>query len=210
MNRMAYRFARWCPGAAGLWLRRKLFPRLFRSCGRGVLFGRFVDCIDPGKIRLGERVVLHNGAVLDAGRTEGNGPAIVLADDVFVGAGTQLRSGEGGSITVGEGANFSSFCSVMAGGTVTIGKKCLVAAYCEVGGSPAGNDAGLPSPDSSRAVRVEDGCWLGVRARVRPGVTIGRDTIVGAHAEVDQDLLPLAVAVGRPARVIRHRREEQS
>lgn len=205
MNRLAYRFARWCPGAVGLWLRRKLFPGLFRSCGRGVLFGRFVDCVAPEKIQLGERVVLHNGVVLDAGRAEGGGAAIDLKDDVFVGACTQLRAGETGAITIGAGANFSSFCSVRAEGPVAVGKKCLVAAYCEVGGIPAEADAGR-----RRAVTVEDGCWLGVRARISPGVTIGRDTIVGAHAQVDLDLPSFVVAVGRPARVIRHRREEQS
>ena len=39
---------------------------------------------------------------------------------------------------------------------------------------------------------------------VCPGVTIGENTVVGAGAVVTKDLPANVVAVGNPARVIRH------
>ncbi len=45
--------------------------------------------------------------------------------------------------------------------------------------------------------------WLGGGVIVCPGVTIGRDTVVGAGAVVTKNLPPGVLAVGNPARVIR-------
>jgi maltose O-acetyltransferase len=52
-------------------------------------------------------------------------------------------------------------------------------------------------------IAIEDNVWLGGGVIVCPGVTIGRDTVVGAGAVVTRDLPPGVVAVGNPARVIR-------
>lgn len=203
MKRPVFRFARWCPGALGLWLRQRLFPRCFKSCGRQVLFGRFVEFAAPEKISLGNRVVLNNGAVLDAGRAMAS-PAIVLEDGVFIGTGTLLAAEGQGAVTIRAGANFSSLCRVRACAPLEVGRNCLVAAYGELGESPPEEelrDQGI----NTRGTTVEDGCWLGVRMRVLPGVTVGHDTIVGAHAVVTRDLPPSVVAVGNPAAEIRKR-----
>jgi maltose O-acetyltransferase len=52
-------------------------------------------------------------------------------------------------------------------------------------------------------IRIEDNVWLGGRVVVCPGVTIGRNTVVGAGSVVVQDLPPGVVAAGIPARPIR-------
>jgi maltose O-acetyltransferase len=52
-------------------------------------------------------------------------------------------------------------------------------------------------------IRIEDNVWLGGRVVVCPGVTIGRDTVVGAGSVVVRDLPAGVVAAGSPARVIR-------
>jgi len=46
--------------------------------------------------------------------------------------------------------------------------------------------------------------WLGGGVIVLPGVTIGSDTVVGAGAVVSRDLPAGVLAVGTPARVLRH------
>ena len=54
-----------------------------------------------------------------------------------------------------------------------------------------------------RVVLGRDGCWIGARAVILPGVTIGEGTIIGAGSVVTKDCEPGAVYVGVPARRVR-------
>lgn len=53
-------------------------------------------------------------------------------------------------------------------------------------------------------IHIGKNCWLGAGVIVVPGVTIGDNTVVGAGAVVTKDLPANVVAVGVPAKVIRH------
>ncbi|MBK7871233.1 MAG: CatB-related O-acetyltransferase [Saprospiraceae bacterium] len=50
--------------------------------------------------------------------------------------------------------------------------------------------------------------WLGHKAVVMPGVTIGDGAIVAAHAVVTKDVAPYAIVGGNPAKVLRMRFSE--
>jgi maltose O-acetyltransferase len=52
-------------------------------------------------------------------------------------------------------------------------------------------------------VHIEDRCWIGTRAMIMPGVTIGEGTVIGAGALVTKDCDPGAVYIGVPARRVR-------
>jgi carbonic anhydrase/acetyltransferase-like protein (isoleucine patch superfamily) len=56
----------------------------------------------------------------------------------------------------------------------------------------------------SRPVVIGDGSWLGHGTIVLPGSVIGRHVVVGAGSVVTGELPDFSVAVGNPARVIRH------
>ena len=51
-------------------------------------------------------------------------------------------------------------------------------------------------------VRIEDLVWIGLRAVVLSGVTIGRGSVVAAGAVVSQDVPPFSVVAGNPGQVI--------
>jgi len=51
-------------------------------------------------------------------------------------------------------------------------------------------------------VRIEDLVWIGLRAIVLSGVTIGRGSVISAGAVVSQDVPPFSVVAGNPGRVI--------
>lgn len=57
----------------------------------------------------------------------------------------------------------------------------------------------------SRRISVGEDCWFGVNSVVMPGINIGRGCVIGANTVVTRDLGPYSIAVGAPARVIRHR-----
>ena len=50
---------------------------------------------------------------------------------------------------------------------------------------------------------IEENVWVGGGAILLPGVTVGRNGVVGAGAVVIRDVPPNTVVVGNPAWVIR-------
>ncbi|MBC2694519.1 MAG: N-acetyltransferase [Desulfobacteraceae bacterium] len=54
--------------------------------------------------------------------------------------------------------------------------------------------------------QVKKGASIGSNVTILCGITIGEGALVGAGAVVVRDVLPLAVVVGNPAKVIRKRR----
>ena len=59
----------------------------------------------------------------------------------------------------------------------------------------------LPAGDTI----IGDGCWIGMRAMIMPGVTIGEGAVVAAGAVVTKDVPPYAVVGGNPATFIKYR-----
>ena len=55
---------------------------------------------------------------------------------------------------------------------------------------------------TTRPVRIGDYAWIGMRAMIMPGVTIGEGAVVAAGAIVTRDVPPYTVVGGSPARPI--------
>jgi|GEM_PF-481487 len=52
-------------------------------------------------------------------------------------------------------------------------------------------------------ITLHDNVWLGAGVLVMPGVTIGKNSVIGAGAVVTEDIPANSVAVGMPAKVIK-------
>jgi maltose O-acetyltransferase len=58
--------------------------------------------------------------------------------------------------------------------------------------------------EAAQPIAIGANAWLGGGVIVLPGMRIGENTVVGAGTVVTRDLPPNVVAVGNPARVVRH------
>jgi acetyltransferase-like isoleucine patch superfamily enzyme len=197
----------WVPGALGLFLRSKLFPRVLGRVGRNVVFGVNVTIRHPHKIVIGDNVVIDDGCCLDAKGTDNRG--IAIGNGVFVGRNTIL-SCKNGDIVIDDRANIGFNCEVFSASQVRVGKSVLMAAYTYlVGGDHLYDRIDIPVLEQGRTARgieVDDNVWLGTHVVVADGSRVGRDAIVGAGAVVVGDIPEFAIAAGIPAKVMKDRR----
>ena len=194
------------PGALGFALRKTFYPSLLGACGRNVVFGQNVVLRHPGKIRIGDNVVIDDNCLLDAKGDTNRG--ITIGSGVFIGRNTIL-SCKNGDIELADGANLGFNCEVFSASRVTIGRSVLMAAYGYViGGDHDFSDPSKSVLDQGRksdGVTIGQGVWLGAGAKVLDGVAIGDKAIIGAGAVVTRDVPPQAIAVGIPAKVVANR-----
>lgn len=200
-------FSGWVPGALGLVLRSRLYPKLLGHTGRNVTFGRGVTLRHPRKVYIGDNVVIDDNCVLDAKGTDNKG--IFIGDGVFIGRGTILNC-KNGDIHLGDRANIGGNCMIFSASEVRVGKDYLMAAYSYlVGGTHDFQDVNLPILDqkrSSRGIELGDGGWLGAHVTVLDGVRIGKHAIIGAGAAVHRNIPAYAIAAGNPVTIINKRK----
>ena len=108
-------------------------------------------------------------------------------------------------LTIGANGVINKRFFVDATGPVHIGDRVsighhvvLVTAEHEVG--PAARRAGDKRP---RPITIEDGCWIGARTTILPGVRIGASSVVAAGSLVAADVPSCKVVGGVPARVLK-------
>lgn len=88
---------------------------------------------------------------------------------------------------------------VRIGDGVSIGHHVvLVTAAHDLG--PSGGRAG---PGRALGIVIEDGCWIGARTTILPGVRIGTGSVVAAGSLVAADVPPNKLVGGVPARMIK-------
>lgn len=58
-------------------------------------------------------------------------------------------------------------------------------------------------PMVTKPIVIGRNVWIGAKATILHGVTIGDNTVIGAHALVTKDIPANALVVGIPARVVR-------
>ena len=191
-------------GGAGYLFRKIFFGGMFRTAGRGVIYGRGLVLRHPGKISIGERVSIDDDVLLDASGAGEKG--ISLGDGVIVSRSCVLQ-GKTGPLTIGNRADIGCNCIFSSVSGIEIGQSTLIAGHCYIGGGRYRSDRmEIPMMDqgmySEGPVILGDDVWLGAGVIVLDGVRIGRGSIVGAGSVVTREIPEYSVAVGVPARVI--------
>lgn len=91
-------------------------------------------------------------------------------------------------------------CPIVIGNNVMMGPNVSLYAAAHPTNARQRRESAL---EYGGPITIEDNVWLGGSVVVLPGVTIGRDSTIGAGSVVTRSIPPGVVAAGNPCRVIR-------
>ncbi len=112
---------------------------------------------------------------------------LTIGDDVWIGPGAFMSPNKDATIKIGSCIDIAPQVMILTG-THKI--------------EPLG--AHIGGEDYSASVTVGDGCWLGARSVLLPGVTLPKKTIVAAGAVVTKSIEDeISLLAGVPAKVVK-------
>lgn len=163
-------------------------------------------------------------------------PHVVTEGFVFLGKGVELYARRGyGRLVLGRWVHIGNGCRLRAHeGTLRVGDKCVLGGdnqincYLDVELGAATliadwvyicdfdhvfRDTTVPIKDQGIAkspVRIGPDVWIGAKATVVRGTTVGRGSVLAANTVVTRDVPPYSIVAGVPGRVVGSRLAPQS
>jgi acetyltransferase-like isoleucine patch superfamily enzyme len=184
-------------GALGFFLRGAYYKNKLKRMGKNVFIDVGVIIWEPGNVEIDDNTFIDSYVTMMGGR-KGHG-YIRIGKFAEVGSNSVL-AGRGG-ITIGDHVGIGAGSNIYSG--------------THLYKDPAGEDNKLLSGSIlapldmqyvvEKPVSLNDFSWVGGRSIIMPGITIGKGAIIGGGSIVNKDVPPFCVAVGSPARVIKHR-----
>jgi acetyltransferase-like isoleucine patch superfamily enzyme len=115
-------------------------------------------------------------------------------------AGVRIEVGKGAVIRIGNGTYLNRRTVVVAHDRIEIGRNCRIAWDVVIMDT---DQHIIPQmQNDNRPVVIGDEVWIGCRAIILKGVTIGHHSVIAAGSVVTKNIPPDSVAAGVPARVI--------
>jgi len=157
--------------------------------------------------RVGEGLILYEGLPKIMGNLHVTlGARIRLnGEQVWIAAG----DGAPKSLEIGDDAGIGFATEFIVGDSIKIGKHVLIANHVSFMGydghplDPYARARGEPpGREGIGSIIVKDYAWIGSRAIITKGVTIGRGAVVGVGSLVKMNVPDLAVVAGNPAKVV--------
>ena len=149
-------------------------------------------------------VVLHEGvkiAITDGG-------SLNIGEKTCIDRFTNIRV-NGGHVTIGANSYIGDFCYVASNKNISIGKGALIASHVVIRDNQHKcDDISTPihlQGNDCQEVSIGENVWLGTKVSVLKGVSIGRNTIIGAHSLVNKNLDQDFICAGTPCRQLRKR-----
>lgn len=155
----------------------------FRKFGHNVIIENGVKIFHPGNISIGNNVYIGHNVFLKGYYKN----RIDIGNNTWIGQSAFLHGA--GGIKIGDFVGIGPYVKILTSFHKDLGIDSLL----------------LFNPLEFKKVIVGDGSDIGIGAIILAGVKIGRGVIIGAGAVVTKDIPDYAVAVGIPAKIIRHR-----
>lgn len=137
-------------------------------------------------------------------------------NSIKIGAGTliedgvRIRAGFDGKIILGKNVKVHDYSFIYAHESLTIGDNTLISPNVFITDfnhkfphSLYKDKLLFESSYSSKQVKIGKNVWIGTKAIILPGVTLGDDCVIGAGSIVTKSVPSRSVAVGNPAKVVR-------
>jgi maltose O-acetyltransferase len=111
----------------------------------------------------------------------------------------------GHNIHIGDHVFLNVLCTILDCNEVRIGHHVMIGPHVQIytAAHHLQAETRIQGLEVAKPIVIEDNVWLGGGAILLPGVTIGRNAVVGAGAVVPRDVPANTVVAGNPARVIR-------
>jgi UDP-N-acetylglucosamine acyltransferase len=171
----------------------------------GVEVGPFTT-IGP-KARIGEGTVVGSNVVIEAGTIIGG--SCKIFHGASLGGEPQILNFKDipTSLEIGNGTVIREYVTIhrsgFENGVTKVGNNCLFMAYSHIGHDcEIGNEVVVVNSTAlSGHVIVEEKAFISGLVGVHQFVRIGRNSMVGGMARVNQDILPFSTVEGNPARL---------
>jgi acetyltransferase-like isoleucine patch superfamily enzyme len=167
------------------------------AIGLNVHIGHF--CLIEDGVNIGDNVNVGDYSMVLSGST--------IGDDTRIGTYTKI----GRKVTIGKGCSFTSFCEIrdncQLGDRVSMGSRCTLSAGTIVEDdviikySFVYTDTPVLSQNDNKIVGVlREGSRFGANVTIMPGITIGKNSEIGACSLVRNDVPNDEIWYGIPAK----------
>lgn len=119
-------------------------------------------------------------------------------------------------LTIGKNCLFGAYNHITCVNSITIGDNLLTGKWITITDNSHGTTDELKLHTnpikrplySKGPVVIGNNVWIGDKATILPGVTIGDGAVIAANAVVTRDVPAFCIAVGNPIRIIKDKKEQ--
>lgn len=161
-----------------------------------------------GELLLG----MSTGRIGEVGQIDKDSPLIQIAKkgtmtikgDFIIYPGAQLIVAPKGKITIGKNSFVNSFTRIISQERIEIGDNCAISWDVQIMDTDVHNIIiNEKKNNETKPVFIGNNVWIGSKAIVLKGVTIGNGAVIAAGSIVSKDVPANAVVAGSPAKVIK-------
>lgn len=160
----------------------------------------YADPLPPG-VTIGPDSWLYSSFAFVYNRSRRPAP-VTVGSNCGIYMGTQFALGPEGEVELGD-------CTTLNGPVFTVNGRLEIGSHCLIGFSCviADNPFWRPLQDDEQPplgpnTVIGDNVWVAIRTRIRSGITIGDNAIIGLKAVVLEDVPAGAIVAGNPGRIV--------